>query len=141
MSPATSFKDQYDFPDFQKSSQSSAKHKDHNIGNRLWQRRQELGHSQTVVADRLEVTFKQVQHYARGMNRISAGQLHNIGGVLDVPVEYFFKGLEADSKDLNGLGLNDSGIMKLVYHYMLISGHVISARLSAMLRAVGRRVG
>jgi hypothetical protein len=31
--------------------------------------------------------------------------------------------------------------MKLVDHYMLISGHVTRAWLSAMLRAVGRRVG
>jgi transcriptional regulator with XRE-family HTH domain len=141
VSPATAVEDKYDSPDFQKSLQSTAEHVDNHVGQRLRLRRQELGQSQTAVADRLEVTFKQVQHYARGMNRISADQLHNICGVLDVPVGYFFKGLEADSKDLNGLGLNDSGIMKLVDHYMLISGHVTRARLCAMLRAVGRRVG
>ena len=141
MSPATAVKDKYDSPDFQKSLQSTAEHIDNHVGQRLRLRRQELGQSQTAVADQLEVTFQQVQKYERGMNRISASRLHDLCGILNVPVEYFFEGLEADVEDPDGPDLNDPELLELVDHYMMIPRQVTRARLSAMLRAVGRWIG
>ena len=141
MSPARAVKDKYDSPDFQKSTQSTAEHIDNHVGQRLRLRRQELGQSQTAVADQLEVTFQQVQKYERGMNRISASRLHDLCGILNVPVEYFFEGLEADVEDPDGSDLNDPELTELVDHYMMISRQVTRARLSAMLRAVGRWIG
>jgi transcriptional regulator with XRE-family HTH domain len=140
VSPATAVEDKYDSPDFQKSLQSTAEHVDNHVGQRLRLRRQELSQSQTAVADRLEVTFQQVQKYERGMNRISASRLHDLCGILNVPVEYFFEGLEADVVDPDGPDLNDRELTELVNHYMLIPRQVTRARLSAMLRAVGRWV-
>ena len=141
MSPATAVKDKYDSPDFQKSLQSTAEHIDNHVGQRLRLRRQELGQSQTAVADQLEVTFQQVQKYERGMNRISASRLHDLCGILNVPVEYFFEGLEANVDDPDGPDLNDPELTELVDHYMMIPRQVTRARLSAMLRAVGRWIG
>ena len=141
MSPATAVKDKYDSPDIQKSLQSTAEHIDNHVGQRLRLRRQELGQSQTAVADQLEVTFQQVQKYERGMNRISASRLHDLCGILNVPVEYFFEGLEADVEDPDGPDLNDPELTELVDHYMMIPRQVTRARLSAMLRAVGRWIG
>ena len=140
MSPAIAVEDKYDSPDFQISLQSTAEHIDNHVGQRLQLRRQELGQSQTAVADRLEVTFQQVQKYERGMNRISASRLHDLCGILNVPVEYFFEGLEADVVDPDGPDLNDPELTELVYHYMLIPRQVTRARLIAMLRAMGRWV-
>lgn len=97
--------------------------------------------SQTAVADKLDVTFQQVQKYERGMNRISASRLYDLCGILDVPVEYFFDGLESDANDPDGPDLNDPELIELVNHYMLIPRQMTRARLSAMLRAVGRWVG
>ena len=53
-------------------------------------RRHELGMSQTDLADRLGITFQQVQKYEKGGNRISAGRLHAMSIALGVPVTYFF---------------------------------------------------
>lgn len=141
MTPAKSIKDPFDSPDFEKSLQSTATHVDNHVGQRLRQRRQELGLSQTAVADRLEVTFQQVQKYERGMNRISASRLYDLCEILNVPVEYFFDGLEAVADDPDGPDLNDPELIELVDHYMLIPRQITRARLSAMLRAVGRWVG
>ena len=141
MSPAIAVKDKYDSPDFQKSLQSTGEHIDNHVGQRLRLRRQELGQSQTAVADQLEVTFQQVQKYERGMNRISASRLHDLCGILNVPVEYFFEGLEANVDDPDGPDLNDPELTELVDHYMMIPRQVTRARLSAMLRAVGRWIG
>ena len=46
------------------------------------------------VADRLGLTFQQVQKYERGSNRISASKLYQIASVLEVPITYFFEGLD-----------------------------------------------
>ena len=45
------------------------------VGSRLRERRVSLGMSQTVLADRLGLTFQQVQKYERGANRLSASAL------------------------------------------------------------------
>ena len=60
---------------------------------------------------------------------------------MNVPVEYFFEGLEADVEDPDGPDLNDPELTELVDHYMMIPRQVTRARLSAMLRAVGRWIG
>jgi transcriptional regulator with XRE-family HTH domain len=46
------------------------------------------GLSQTELADRIGVTFQQVQKYESGANRISMGRLTRIGRVLGVDITY-----------------------------------------------------
>jgi transcriptional regulator with XRE-family HTH domain len=60
------------------------------VGARVRFRRVELGLSQTALAERLGVTFQQVQKYERGTNRIGAGRLQVLARALDVPISYFF---------------------------------------------------
>src|SRR5579863_2532749 len=62
------------------------------VGSRLRERRVSLGMSQTVLADRLGLTFQQVQKYERGANRLSASALWRAGDAVNVPVSYFFDG-------------------------------------------------
>jgi hypothetical protein len=69
----------------------------------------------------------QVQKYERGTNRISAGRLYRIAGVLEVPVSFFYEGLEGFGSELGvqpigvefGL-LQTSGAMRLVRAYSRI---------------------
>jgi transcriptional regulator with XRE-family HTH domain len=66
---------------------------DVHVGGRVKLRRRQLGLSQAKLAERLGVTFQQVQKYERGANRICAGRLLEIAGILGVTVAYFFEGL------------------------------------------------
>ncbi len=66
---------------------------DRHIGNRVRARRVTLGMSQEKLADALGLTFQQVQKYEKGTNRIGAGRLLHIAGILDVSIEFFFEGL------------------------------------------------
>jgi len=66
---------------------------DVHVGKRLRMRRLMLRMSQEVLADKLGITFQQVQKYENGTNRISAGRLHGIAHILQVPVQFFFDGL------------------------------------------------
>lgn len=62
---------------------------DVHVGRRVRLRRSELGVSQGWLADRLGLTFQQVQKYKRGSNRISASKLYQIASVLEVPITFF----------------------------------------------------
>jgi transcriptional regulator with XRE-family HTH domain len=50
--------------------------------------------SQERLARELGLTFQQIQKYERGTNRISAGRLFRLASALDVPVSYFYVGLD-----------------------------------------------
>ena len=117
---------------------ANAERVDKHVGSMFRTRRQELGLSQTDVAESLGVTFQQVQKYEWGMNRISASRLHDLCQILGVPVEYFFDGLDAEIGEADGPDLNDPDLVELVNAYMGISRQMTRARLSAMLRSVAR---
>jgi transcriptional regulator with XRE-family HTH domain len=46
--------------------------------------------SQSALADRLGITFQQVQKYEKGVNRIGAGRLQYISEIFKVPVTALF---------------------------------------------------
>ncbi len=66
---------------------------DTHVGARIKLRRSLLGFSQEKLGERLGLTFQQIQKYERGVNRVSASRLHDLGRVLDVPVSFFFDGM------------------------------------------------
>ena len=49
-----------------------------------------LGLSQTALAERVGVSFQQVQKYESGRNRISASRLHGLAQALGAPIQAFF---------------------------------------------------
>ena len=63
---------------------------DAEVGRRVRSRRLECRLSQTALADRIGVTFQQVQKYERGVNRIGASRLQRISEALEVPITFFF---------------------------------------------------
>ena len=66
------------------------------VGQRIRVLRNDAGISQTVLAEELGVTFQQVQKYEKGVNRVGAGRLTKIAGVLNVPVTKLL-GLDEES--------------------------------------------
>lgn len=69
---------------------STADDVDAYVGARISLRRSALGLSQAALAQRIGVSFQQVQKYESGQNRISASRLHRVAGVLGTSVETFF---------------------------------------------------
>jgi transcriptional regulator with XRE-family HTH domain len=64
--------------------------RDEEVGRRVRSRRLESRLSQTELADKIGVTFQQVQKYEKGVNRIGAGRLQRISEALEVPISFFF---------------------------------------------------
>lgn len=65
------------------------------VGNRVRIRRMLIGMSQERLGDLLGLTFQQVQKYEKGVNRIGAGRLFEVARILNVPVDFFYEGLNA----------------------------------------------
>ena len=71
---------------------------DKHVGSRVRMRRMMLGLSQEKIANALGLTFQQVQKYEKGTNRISASRMHQLAGILQVPIPFFFEGAPSQSR-------------------------------------------
>lgn len=71
---------------------------DHFIGARLRTRRRQLGLSQSELAERLGVSFQQVQKYERGANRVAASTLLRAAQALNVGISWLV-GEEASGRE------------------------------------------
>jgi len=65
-------------------------HIDVAVGTRLRTRRKLLGMSQTSLADKLDITFQQVQKYEKGANRIGSSRLQQIANILGTTPAWLF---------------------------------------------------
>lgn len=77
---------------------------DQYVGARIRMRRIILGMSQERLGDAIGLTFQQIQKYEKGINRIGASRLQQVGHVLNVPVEFFFEGAPSQ---IDGTRLDD----------------------------------
>jgi len=71
------------------------------VGARISMLRVNRGMSQAMLAERIGVTFQQVQKYERGADRVGASRLSQIASVLGVSVGELFESSEAASPGLN----------------------------------------
>lgn len=72
---------------------------DVHVGKRVRHRRWLVGMTQQQLAEQVGIKFQQIQKYETGANRVSASRLWDIADVLDVPVSFFFEGLEERHKE------------------------------------------
>jgi len=71
------------------------------VGNRVRIRRMLIGMSQERLGDLLGLTFQQVQKYEKGVNRIGAGRLFEVSRILNVPVDFFYEGVNDAASGAN----------------------------------------
>ena len=113
---------------------------DMHVGQRLRMRRTLLGMSQEMLAERLGISFQQLQKYEKGSNRLSASRLFELSRMLDVPVSYFFDELPNDgevSADAPADPLMKRESLELVRAYYDISDPRIRQHLVELIRLLG----
>jgi transcriptional regulator with XRE-family HTH domain len=110
------------------------------VGNKIRLRRKMAGLSQTALADKLGVTFQQVQKYEKGANRVSASRLQMIASVLKMPVSEFFAGSVSGcnaAPDIEAFYSTTEGI-KLTRAFMKITDADVRKSLVGLMEAVAR---
>ena len=76
---------------------------DCHVGIRIRKRRRQLGMSLKVLGQSIRRSLQQVHAYESGANRVCASLLWDFAAALDVPVEYFFEGLVAPTRQAVGV--------------------------------------
>ncbi|ANP35690.1 MULTISPECIES: helix-turn-helix domain-containing protein [Rhodobacterales] len=71
---------------------------DVHVGKRIRHRRWLIGMTQQQLAEKVGIKFQQIQKYETGANRVSASRLWDISDAMDVPVSFFFDGLQEEDK-------------------------------------------
>ncbi len=82
-----------------------------------------VGMTQQQLGDSVGIKFQQIQKYETGANRISASRIWDIAAAMEVPVSFFFEGLDGqapDTGEARGNILTDKETLDLVRAYYLI---------------------
>ena len=124
-----------------KRSRAQANTVDTHVGQRIRDKRNERGMSQTEVANALGVTFQQVQKYERGTNRVGASRLFDLSRILSVPIQYFFAGLNNQStpiekEDDNVIHLMKPDTVELVEAYYKIENPQVRRLILSTIRSI-----
>jgi transcriptional regulator with XRE-family HTH domain len=107
------------------------------IGARLRVRRRAAGLSQQKLAERLGVTFQQVQKYERGSNRIAGSTLIGIAEALETPASYFLgEGAGGVIEDEAMVNIAQRGASDLLKQYVHIRSPKIRAAVQQLVRAL-----
>ena len=72
---------------------------DVHVGKRIRHRRWLAGMTQQQLAKNVGIKFQQIQKYETGANRVSASRLWDISETLEVPVCFFFEGMEREQTE------------------------------------------
>jgi transcriptional regulator with XRE-family HTH domain len=110
---------------------------DRYVGMRIRERRVMLGLSQQQMADMIGVTYQQAHKYERGINRISAGRLYEISQVLNVPVSFFFDGVDGSNE--GEPSLRQRMCLELARNFTLIPSERHREALSQLARALATK--
>jgi len=68
------------------------------VGNRIREARTLNSLSQTALAQKVGISFQQLQKYESANNRVSCSRLYDLSSVLGVPIQAFFAGADSDDR-------------------------------------------
>ncbi len=127
---------------------------DIHVGARVRLRRNQLGLTLMTLAKAVGVTYQQLQKYERGVNRVGASRLFNLGRALDVPVSFFFEDLspaaagggkrrtrglsEAPAAVLEPDSLSKRETVELIRAYYLVTDPGLRKRVLDLMQALGK---
>jgi transcriptional regulator with XRE-family HTH domain len=125
-----------------KHNRSTVKY-DHELGKRIRLRRVEQKLSQSDLADRLGVSFQQVQKYEKGVNRVGAARLQQIATALDVPVTFFFdddglgKRASDGKREVESLLFIDSAVsLRLLRAYASVKNQTVQRQFVSLIESI-----
>jgi transcriptional regulator with XRE-family HTH domain len=118
-----------------KNNRSTVKY-DHELGMRIRLRRVEMKISQSELADKLGVTFQQVQKYEKGVNRVGASRLQQVATALDVPVTFFFDS-DGKSREVDSLLFIDSAFsLRLLRAYASVKSQAVQRQFVSLIESI-----
>jgi transcriptional regulator with XRE-family HTH domain len=106
---------------------------------RIW--RMSKGLSQAQLANRLGVTFQQVQKYEIGANRIGTGRLVKVAAILRIPISALFEGTTGTDPARSLLALvSDKRSFRLAHAFAAIKDNTCRESLANLVEKIADAV-
>ena len=125
-----------------KNQRSTGKY-DIELGKRIRLRRVEIDISQSKLADKLGVTFQQVQKYEKGVNRVGAARVQQIATALEVPVTFFYdddglgKRASDGKREVESLLFVDSAFsLRLLRAYASVKNQKVQRQFVSLIESI-----
>jgi transcriptional regulator with XRE-family HTH domain len=111
------------------------------VGARIGLLRANRGMSQAMLADRIGVTFQQLQKYERGTNRVGASRLSQIASALGVSVGVLFESPAAESPGLNSplRLLAEPGALRVLKAYARTTSPRVRLCIAQLVESIASR--
>lgn len=111
------------------------------VGARIRMFRINRGMSQTVLAERIGVTFQQVQKYEKGANRVGASRLAQIASVLGISVGELFEASGDGSPGLNSPMnlLAEPGALRVLKAYVRTTNPRVRLSIAKLVESIADR--
>jgi transcriptional regulator with XRE-family HTH domain len=110
---------------------------DSQVGASIRAHRLIAGISQSSLAQRLGVTFQQIQKYEKGTNRVGAGRLPLIAEIFNVPINALFSGSAVGAGGVVPTKLvTDAASVRLLTAFQKITDSAIRRNLSELAERV-----
>jgi transcriptional regulator with XRE-family HTH domain len=111
------------------------------VGARISLLRANRGMSQATLAERIGVTFQQLQKYERGASRVGASRLSQIASVLGVSVGALFESPGAGSPGLNSplRLLAEPGALRVLKAYARTTSPRVRLRIAKLVESIASR--
>jgi transcriptional regulator with XRE-family HTH domain len=117
---------------------------DTEVGESIRAHRLIAGMSQTDLANKLGVSFQQVQKYEKGVNRVGAGRLPEIAEIFNVPISALFND-HAETSSGRGKPstapvrlITDPNVLKLLTAYADITDRAIRRCLAELVERIAK---
>ncbi len=111
------------------------------VGARISMLRVTRGMSQTMLAERIGVNFRQVQEYERGASRVGARRLSQIASVLGVSIGELFESPGSGSRGLNSPVhlLAEPGALHVLKAYAPTASPRVRLCITKLVESIARR--
>lgn len=105
------------------------------VGKRIRFKRKVLGLTQSDLAEKVDLTFQQIQKYEKGENRVSASMLYKIARVLDTSVSFFFEEYSESGNADESLS-DDKNAIELIRSFASIKNPELKKRILMLISSV-----
>jgi transcriptional regulator with XRE-family HTH domain len=146
MKKQTDFSQDRRFNKFQSSTMKkrSPTAADGQVGESIRAHRLIAGMSQTDLAQKLGVSFQQVQKYEKGTNRVGAGRLPLIAEIFNIPISALFKDHAQTSPGKGKAStapvklITDPNVLKLLAAYADITDRTMRRCLAELVERIAK---
>ena len=109
------------------------------VGHNIRDQRSLQNYTQEWLANKLGISYQQVQKYETGMNRVSSGRLYEIAKILSVSIDALYRGAETvPGAPPPSTGDQTPEILSLIGDFQTLDSGTVRSAISGVVKAIAK---